>query len=160
MSAHEVTLVFEDGRIVKFPASEDDNIYFAGLKNKVRLLTDCLEGACATCKGVCTRGDYRLDDYSDEALTQEEFDRREVLTCRMHATSDCVIEFPYESKIALKSAPATRPATVPPFFRRPAAPAARRGTAGKGLPARRRRRPGCPGDRQGHRYDLFDRCQA
>lgn len=62
MTTHEVTMVFEDGRIVKIDASEDDNIYFAALKNKVRILTDCLEGACATCKGVCTSGEYTLDE--------------------------------------------------------------------------------------------------
>ena len=83
MSTHQVTLVFEDGRVVKFEASEDDNIYFAALKNKVRILTDCLEGACATCKGVCTSGTYYMDEFTDEALTAEEFDRREVLTCQM-----------------------------------------------------------------------------
>lgn len=112
MTTHEVTMVFEDGRVVKFDASEDDNIYFAALKNKVRILTDCLEGACATCKGLCTSGDYTLDDYTEEALTQEEYNRREVLTCRMHVKSDCVIEFPYESRVALKSAPETRQGRV------------------------------------------------
>ena len=112
MSTHQVTLVFEDGRVVKFEASEDDNIYFAALKNKVRILTDCLEGACATCKGVCTSGEYTLDEYTDDSLTQEEFDRREVLTCQMHVKSDCVIEFPYEARVALKSDPETRQATV------------------------------------------------
>ena len=81
MTTHEVTFVFEDGRIVKFDASEDDNLYFAALKNKVRILTDCLEGACATCKGVCTSGSYELAEYTEEALTQDEIDRREVLTC-------------------------------------------------------------------------------
>ena len=112
MSTHEVTFVFQDGRIVKFDASEDDNIYFAALKNKVRILTDCLEGACATCKGVCTTGAYYLDEFTDEALTAEEYDRREVLTCQMHVTSDCVIEFPYESRTALKSEPDSRKARV------------------------------------------------
>tara|TARA_R110000868_G_scaffold10313_17_gene50705 strand:- start:2757 stop:3779 length:1023 start_codon:yes stop_codon:yes gene_type:complete len=112
MTTHEVTMVFEDGRIVKFGASETDNIYFAALKNKVRILTDCLEGACATCKGVCTSGEYTLAEFSDEALTQEEFDRREVLTCQMHVKSDCVIEFPYESRVALKSKPDTRTVRV------------------------------------------------
>ena len=112
MSKHEVTFVFEDGRIVKFDASEDDNLYFAALKNKVRILTDCLEGACATCKGVCTSGTYELDEYTDEALTQEEYGKREVLTCQMHVKSDCVIEFPYESRVALKSKPDSRNASV------------------------------------------------
>jgi NAD(P)H-flavin reductase/ferredoxin len=112
MTTHEVTFVFEDGRIVRFDANEDDNLYFAALKNKVRILTDCLEGACATCKGVCTSGTYELDEYTDEALTQEEFDKREVLTCQMHVKSDCVIEFPYESRVALKSKPESRTASV------------------------------------------------
>jgi anthranilate 1,2-dioxygenase reductase component len=112
MTTHTVTMVFEDGRIVKFDASEDDNIYFAALKNKIRILTDCLEGACATCKGVCTSGEYTLEEFTDEALTQEELGRREVLTCQMHVKSDCVIEFPYESCVALKSAPDSRTALV------------------------------------------------
>lgn len=112
MTSHEVTFVFEDGRIVKFDASEDDNLYFAALKNKVRILTDCLEGACATCKGICTSGTYDLAEYTEEALTQAEFDNREVLTCQMHVKSDCVIEFPYESRVALKSKPDTRKAHV------------------------------------------------
>ena len=55
MTTHKVTLVFEDGRVVKFDASEDDNIYFACLKNKVRILTDCLEGACATARACALR---------------------------------------------------------------------------------------------------------
>lgn len=112
MTMHEVTFVFEDGRIVKFDASEDDNLYFAALKNKVRILTDCLEGACATCKGICTSGTYELDEYTDEALTQEEYGKREVLTCQMHVKSDCVIEFPYGSRVALKSKPDSRKANV------------------------------------------------
>ena len=38
MNTHNVTLVFEDGRAVRSDANEDDNLYFACLKNKVRLL--------------------------------------------------------------------------------------------------------------------------
>ena len=112
MSTHKVTLVFEDGRAVNFDASEEDNVYFASLKNKVRILTDCLEGACATCKGVCTSGSYHLDEYTDEALTSEELSKGEVLTCQMHVTSDCIIELPYDSGVALKSKPDKRAATV------------------------------------------------
>jgi len=105
MSKHNVTMVFEDGRSVQIQADENDSIYMASLRNKIRLMTDCLEGACATCKAVCVEGDYDLDDYSDEALSQEENDQRQVLTCQMHARSDCIIEFPYEAGIALRSEP-------------------------------------------------------
>lgn len=105
MSKHDVTLVFEDGRSVRLQADEAETIYLTCLRNKVRIQTDCLEGACATCKAHCVQGEYRLDDHSEEALSRDEAAQRQVLTCQMHALSDCVIEFPYESKIALKTEP-------------------------------------------------------
>ena len=98
-------MVFEDGRTVQIQADENDSIYLAALRNKIRLMTDCLEGACATCKADCVEGEYDLDEFSDEALSKEEFDQRQVLTCQMHARSDCIIEFPYESRMALRSEP-------------------------------------------------------
>lgn len=112
MSKHDLTIVFEDGRSVRVSASEEDTVYFACLKNRIRILTDCLEGACATCKAHCVEGEYRLDDYVDEALTAEEAAARQVLTCQMHALSDCVIEFPYESRLAMKGEPKSWPCTV------------------------------------------------
>ena len=69
MSKYNVTLVFEDGRSERILADENDTIYMACLRNKIRILTDCLEGACATCKGVCVEGEYNLDDVSEEALS-------------------------------------------------------------------------------------------
>lgn len=112
MTTHTVTLVFEDGRSVAVPADEDDTVYLAALKKRIRIETDCREGACATCKGICTQGEYAHKEYSDEALTDEEAARGEVLTCQMQVRSDCVIEFPYDSAIAMKAGPETRPATV------------------------------------------------
>ena len=79
MSKFNVTLVFEDGRSESILADENDTIYMACLRNKIRILTDCLEGACATCKGHCVEGEYDMDDVSDEALSAEEAAQREVL---------------------------------------------------------------------------------
>ncbi len=107
MTTHKVTILFEDGRSVAIDAAEADTIYLSALKNRVRIETDCLEGACATCKALCTQGEYYLDDYSDEALSDDEAARREVLTCQMHPTSDCVIEYPYQSSLALRTEPET-----------------------------------------------------
>lgn len=112
MAQHNVTLVFEDGRSVRLRADEQETVYIAALKNRVRILTDCLEGACATCKARCTAGDYKLRDYSEEALSKEDAAERYVLTCQMQPRSDCVIEFGYDSKLALKTAPETRAARV------------------------------------------------
>lgn len=105
MSKHTLTLVFEDGRSETIQADEADTVYMACLRNKIRILTDCLEGACATCKGHCIEGDYELEDYAEEALSVEEAAEREVLTCQMHVKSDCVVEFPYASKLAFKEGP-------------------------------------------------------
>ena len=100
----QITLIFEDGRAIAVQASSEETIYAAALRNRLRLESDCLEGACATCKGLCSSGDYRLGDYSDDALSAEEAAARQVLTCQMRASSDCVIELPYASTQALGKA--------------------------------------------------------
>ena len=109
---HDLTLVFEDGRSLRITGSAAETVYMTALKNKIRILTDCLEGACATCKAHCTHGEYSLREYSEEALSDEEFAARRVLTCQMVPKSDCVIEFGYESNVILKTAPETRSGTV------------------------------------------------
>ena len=105
MTKHRITMIFEDGRSEEIEADEADTVYMAALRNKIRLMTDCLEGACATCIGHVVSGEYSMDDYSDEAISDEEMRSRKVLTCQTHAKSDCVIEFPYDSKIAFKTPP-------------------------------------------------------
>lgn len=105
MSSHKVTLVFEDGRSFQLDSDDSNTVYLTALINKVRIKVDCLNGTCATCKGFCSEGDYSLDEYSDLALSQEEAERREVLSCQMHALSDCVIEYPYPSTDIFKNLP-------------------------------------------------------
>jgi NAD(P)H-flavin reductase/ferredoxin len=112
MAAFNATLVFDDGRSVRVKADEKETVYLAALKAKVRIQTDCLEGACATCKAHCTSGTYWLNEHSEEALTKEDEAKRDVLTCQMYVRSDCVVEFPYESKLALRNPPETRPGKV------------------------------------------------
>jgi NAD(P)H-flavin reductase/ferredoxin len=112
MAAHDVTLVFDDGRSVRIKADEKETIYLSALKSRVRIQTDCLEGACATCRAHCTSGAYWLNEHSEEALSKEDEARRDVLTCQMYPRSDCVVEFRYESKLALRNPPETRPGKV------------------------------------------------
>ena len=112
MSKHNLKIVFEDGRVVQLEADEEQTVHMACLLNRVRIQTDCLEGACATCKALCTQGNYRLDEYSEDALSKQEAEQRYVLTCQMHLTSDCVIEYAYDSHIALNTEPETRAARV------------------------------------------------
>ncbi len=101
LNAYNITFVFEDGRTAAVRALQNETVYSAALRANVRLQSDCLEGACATCKAHCVRGEFSLEDYSDEALSDEEGRERYVLMCRMKATSDCVLELPYEASLAL-----------------------------------------------------------
>jgi benzoate/toluate 1,2-dioxygenase reductase subunit len=104
-----VTLLFEDGRAETVPTGPGETVYQAALRRGVQLVTDCREGACATCKGRCTSGTYRHRDASEEALSPEEEREGYVLTCQMQPLSDCVVELPYPAADALpRRAPARR----------------------------------------------------
>ncbi len=98
---HRLTLVFEDGRAVEIDARPGETAYAAALRQKIRLESDCLEGACGTCKSLCTHGSFELGEYIDEALSDAERMHGFSLACQMRPTSDCVLELPYVSSQAL-----------------------------------------------------------
>jgi benzoate/toluate 1,2-dioxygenase reductase subunit len=106
MALHAVTLVFEDGRAVRIQARDDETVYAAALRQNVRIATDCLEGACATCKAFCTAGTFALGDYSEQALSDDERAQGYTLCCQARPRSDGVIEFAYASQQALARVPA------------------------------------------------------
>ncbi len=99
MADHRVTLVFEDGFSVTVTATEAETVYQAAARQDVPIMTDCREGACATCRATCSAGRYELSDFSEEALGPEEQAEGGVLACQMRARSDCVVEFPYPSSV-------------------------------------------------------------
>ncbi len=108
-----LTFVFEDGRVVGLDARPDETVYAAALRQKVRLESDCLEGACATCKGLCTQGTFELGEYVEDALSDNERAQGFTLACQMRPITDCVLEFPYASTQALaRIAPHEQPGTV------------------------------------------------
>lgn len=102
---HAITLLFEDGRSATITARADETIVAAAMRERIRLETDCLEGACATCKARCTAGRFTLDDPSAEALSASEAALGYTLCCQMRASSDCTIELPYPSSQALARRP-------------------------------------------------------
>jgi NAD(P)H-flavin reductase/ferredoxin len=91
---HQIRCIFEDGRTVVIRATEGDTLYAAALRQGTRLLTDCREGACATCFARCVSGSFWHGDISEEALGSEAASGG-VLPCQLHLTSDAVVEFPY-----------------------------------------------------------------
>jgi NAD(P)H-flavin reductase/ferredoxin len=109
---HQITAIFEDARSVKFPARPEETVYQAAYRSDIRLEHDCLEGACGECKALCTQGDFEIDDYSDEALSDEEREQGYTLLCKMKARTPCILELPYPSSLPSRHAPQWLAATV------------------------------------------------
>ncbi|MGE5201256.1 MAG: 2Fe-2S iron-sulfur cluster-binding protein [Acidobacteriota bacterium] len=95
MEGHAITLIFADGQSREVVAGVFETVEQAARRQGIHLLTDCREGACGTCKARCLRGEFFLNDYSREALSDEEAAAGRVLTCQMRVRSPCVVEFDY-----------------------------------------------------------------
>jgi len=65
---------------------------------------DCRDGVCGTCKCFAEKGEYELEFYMDESISEEEVAQGYVLTCQMIPESDCVLKVPASSAVC-KTAP-------------------------------------------------------
>ena len=101
---YNVALNFEDGVTRMIEVDEDELVTDAAFRQKINIPMDCRDGVCGTCKCRCEEGEYTLDIYMDEAMTEEEADQRYVLTCQMTVESDCVLAVPASSAVC-KAAP-------------------------------------------------------
>ncbi len=95
MTPPNATLVFSDGATRSFPVPAGYSVVRAAQRHRLMLLTDCREGACGTCRAVCSSGRFSLEDYSDDALPAADREAGGVLLCQMRLESDCVIELGY-----------------------------------------------------------------
>lgn len=102
-----IALNFEDGITRFIHCNAGEKVLDAAYRQKVNLPMDCSDGVCGTCKCHCASGEYGMgDDYLEEALSEDEADARQVLTCQMVPTSDCIIDVPVaaaQCKTALTS---------------------------------------------------------
>lgn len=90
-----IALNFEDGITRFIQCNVGEKVLDAAYRQKVNLPMDCSDGVCGTCKCHCASGEYGLgEDYLAEALSEDEAAARQVLTCQMVPTSDCVIDVP------------------------------------------------------------------
>jgi benzoate/toluate 1,2-dioxygenase reductase subunit len=97
MSSYTIALQFEDGVTRMIPCKPSELVSDAAYKVKINIPLDCRDGACGTCKCLCESGTYELGEYIEDAMTQDEAAARYVLTCKMRATSDCVLHVPASS---------------------------------------------------------------
>ncbi|MCC3718085.1 ring-hydroxylating dioxygenase ferredoxin reductase family protein [Rouxiella badensis] len=98
--AYTIALNFEDGVSRFIECNENEKVLDAAYRQQVNLPMDCSDGVCGTCKCHCESGRYDLgDEYLEEALSEQEFEDGQVLTCQMIPNSDCVISVPLSSQM-------------------------------------------------------------
>ena len=111
MTTYTVALNFEDGVTRVIQCDDDEKVTEAAFRQKINIPMDCRDGVCGTCKCFAEKGEYELEFYMDEAMTEDEAAAGYVLTCQMMPQSDCVIRIP-ASSAACKTAPEEIGATV------------------------------------------------
>lgn len=111
MTTYSVALNFEDGVTRVIQCDDDEKVTEAAFRQKINIPMDCRDGVCGTCKCFAEKGEYELEFYLDEAMTEDEAAEGYVLTCQMMPQSDCVIRIP-ASSTACKTAPEEIGATV------------------------------------------------
>lgn len=93
-----IALNFEDGITRFIDCKSGEKVLDAAFRNRVNLPMDCSDGVCGTCKCRCDQGEYDLgDDFIEDALSEDEVEKRLVLTCQMVPSTDCVIAVPVPS---------------------------------------------------------------
>lgn len=97
--SYKIALNFEDGVTRFIECNEDELVADAAYRQRVNIPLDCRDGACGTCKCHAESGKYILEDFIEDALSPEEEQQGQVLTCRMVPTSDCVVSVPVSSKV-------------------------------------------------------------
>ena len=104
MTTYNVALNFEDGVTRVIQCDDDEKVTDAAFRQKINLPMDCRDGVCGTCKCFAEKGEYELEFYMDESMSDEEAEQGYVLTCQMIPESDCVVRVPASSAIC-KTAP-------------------------------------------------------
>jgi ferredoxin-NADP reductase/ferredoxin len=113
VASFPITLIFCDGETARIDCRSFETVVQSAARQGLRLLTDCREGGCGTCKASIQTGQYSLDDYSNDALPDAEHAAGRILTCRLRPESPCVIEFDYPlSALSRGAPPLARPAII------------------------------------------------
>jgi len=100
---HKVALNFEDGVTRFIQTLPGESVADAAYRSGLNIPMDCRDGACGTCKCHCESGEFEMDGYIDDALSDHEAGQRYVLTCCMVPESDCVVTVPASSEVCVRS---------------------------------------------------------
>lgn len=97
--SYSIALNFEDGVTRVIDCDDDEKVTDAAFRQKINIPMDCRDGVCGTCKCLAEKGEYELEFYLDDAMTEDEAEAGYVLTCQMTPESDCVIRVPASSLV-------------------------------------------------------------
>jgi benzoate/toluate 1,2-dioxygenase reductase subunit len=111
MTSYTIALNFEDGVTRVIQCDDDEKVTDAAFRQKINLPMDCRDGVCGTCKCFVEQGEYELEFYMDESMSDEEAEEGYALTCQMIPESDCVVRIPASSALC-KTAPEAVQGTV------------------------------------------------
>lgn len=74
------------GDVHTFNIEDDESVLDGALRNDIDAPYACMSGTCNSCQAKVVEGDVRMED--PDALTEEEIQSGEVLTCVTYPTSD------------------------------------------------------------------------
>lgn len=83
--AKEVTIELY-GDVFTFEMEDDESILDGALRNNIDAPYACMSGTCNSCQASVLEGEVRMEDA--DALTEEEIEAGEVLTCCTFPTTD------------------------------------------------------------------------
>lgn len=102
---HAITARFSDGMERTFAVEEGQSLLDAALAQDINLIHQCKGGSCSSC--ICQRvsGDLAMTTGTSIALLPREIAEGKLLACLALASSDSVVEFPYESSLLERPGP-------------------------------------------------------
>jgi ring-1,2-phenylacetyl-CoA epoxidase subunit PaaE len=74
------------GDVFNFEIEDDESILDGALRNNIDAPYACMSGTCNSCQATVLSGEVRMEDA--DALTDDEIESGEVLTCCAFPTSD------------------------------------------------------------------------
>lgn len=81
------------GETYTFEIEEDESVLDGALRNNIDAPYACMSGTCNSCQATVTEGEVKMEDA--DALTEEEIDSGEILTCCARPTSDVLkVKYP------------------------------------------------------------------
>ncbi len=81
------------GDVFDIDIEDDETILDAALRNNIDAPYACMSGTCNSCQATVVEGEVKMENA--EALTDDEIEAGEILTCCSHPSTDHVhIKYP------------------------------------------------------------------